>query len=164
FQFALLAILLALVDHLPHTTGATVLGSVVLTGLVLAILAKPNVAIVGPVMAVHLWQAHGSRFLAIAAVPATLSGAAAVLPRAAAVVATCVYFQSWTIWSEWYGGVHGRNPYALAEIPAIVGNYSTSNLLARWTDADVWTVVAVLAALLGASLIAMIGVTTERRP
>ncbi|HXJ81549.1 MAG TPA: hypothetical protein VMS64_23065 [Candidatus Methylomirabilis sp.] len=156
FQFAALAVLLALADRLERSPRATVLGCVVLTGLVLLVLAKPNVALVAPVMAVHLWRARGGRFLAIAAVPAALLGAAAG-------VSTCLYFQSWTVWHDWYTYIYGHNPRAMVGIPTIRGNYSTSRLLARWLHTDVWIVGAVLAAALGVSAIAVIAPTITAR-
>jgi hypothetical protein len=155
-QFAALTALLVLADRLQHAARATLLGGVVLTGLVLLFLAKPNVALVIPMMVAHLWLRRGSRFLAIAAVPAALFGAAAVvIPQ--------VYFRSWTVWREWYDFVYGHNPSGLVR-PAAGGNYSTSLLLARWIQADVGTAAGVIAAVLSVSLIVVmvVSVRTER--
>jgi hypothetical protein len=150
-QFAALTGLLVLADRLPHAARATALGCVVLTGLVLLVLAKPNVALVIPMMVVHLWLCRGSRFLAMAAVPAALLGAAAmVIPH--------VYFHSWTVWQEWYDFVYGGNPSGLAR-PSAGGNYSTPLLLARWIHADVWTVSGGIAAVLSVSLIVVMAVS-----
>jgi hypothetical protein len=158
FQLAVLTVLLVLAVRLRGAPRATTLGSVVLTGLTLLVLAKPNVALIAIIMAVHLWLAHGTRFFAIAAVPAALSGAVTV-------IIPCVYFRSWTIWQEWYRYVFGHNPYALAR-PSASGNYSTPLLVSRWLDVDVWTVAAVIAAGLGLSLVAVsaASMAADRRP
>jgi hypothetical protein len=110
--------------------------------------AKPNVALVCIAIAIHLWVARGTRFFAVAAIPA-------VVAAAAAVVVPCLYFRSWAIWSEWYRAVFGANPYGLAR-PAEGGNYSTPLLISRWLGVDVWLVAAIVAVVLGASLIAAI--------
>ena len=150
-QFAALTVVLVLADRLQYVARATPLGCAVLAGLVLLVLAKPNVALVIPMMVVHLWQRRGNRFLAIAAVPAALLGAAAV-------VIPPVYFHSWTVWREWYDFVYAHNPSGLAR-PPTGGNYSTSLLLARWIHADVWMVAGVIAAVLSVSLIAVVAVS-----
>jgi len=147
FQLVSLTVLLALVDRLRRAPSPTALGAIVLASLTLLALAKPNVGLVVAIMALHLWLAHGSRFFAIAAVPALLAGAAAV-------IIPCVYFGSWMVWPEWYRAVFGSNPYALAR-PPHAGNYSTARVLSTWLHADVWTVAALVAAALVISIIAV---------
>ena len=151
-QFAALTALLVLAVRLPNAARPTVLGGVVLTGLVLLLLAKPNVVLIMPLMVGHLWLRHGSRFLAVVAVPALVLGAAAVL-------VSQLYFHSWTVWLEWYEFVYGRNPSSLAR-PSDIGNYSTSLLFARSIHVDVWTAAVVIAVVLSASIIAVIVAST----
>ena len=148
FQFAALTGLLALTMRLrrvPHVA----LGGAILSGLMLVVIAKPNIAPAAGMMALSLWSAHGIRFVAISAVPAMLSGAAAVL-------LSCVYFRSWTVWQDWYHAVFGRNSYALVR-PIGGGNYSSPHLLSSWLHVDVWLVVALTAAMLALTLIAVAG-------
>ncbi len=154
FQLFALAGVLALADRLRRVPGAAALGAVVLSSLTLLTLVKPNVALVAAIMAVHLWLAHGNRLFAIAAVPALVSGAAAV-------VIPCLYFRSWTVWQEWYRVVVGADPYRLAVDPG-GGNYSSTRQLSLWLQADVWTVAAFIAAALIISMIA-VSVKAERR-
>jgi len=154
FQLFALTALLALADRLPHAPRPAVVSALLLTGLILLVIAKPNVALVGGIMAAHVWSARGSRSFAIAAVPAVLGGAAAV-------AVACVYFHSWTTWPEWYRFVHGANPYMLVR-PVAQGNYSTPLLLSSWIHADVWRVAAVVAAGLAASVIAVIAASATR--
>jgi len=151
-QFAALTALLVLAVRLSNAARATVLGGVVLTGLVLLLLAKPNVALIVPLMVGHLWLRRGSRFLAVVTIPALALGAAAVLISQR-------YFHSWTVWLEWYEFVYGRNPAGLAR-PSAGGNYSTSLLLAGLIHLDVRTAAVVIAAVLSASLIAVIVMST----
>jgi hypothetical protein len=146
FQLAAFSALLYLASRL-RQAPRVILGALLLTGLTLLAIAKPNVALVAVFMALHLWVAHGGRFFVLAALPA-------VVAAAVAAVAPCLYFGSWTVWQEWYGFVFGRNPSALAR-PAGGGNYSTALLLARALHVDVWAVAGVLAALLGASAVAV---------
>jgi hypothetical protein len=159
FQLAALTVALYFADRLPRVSQPTLHGCAILAGLTLLAFVKPNVALVVMIMAVHLWLTRGTRSFAIAVVPAGLSAAAAV-------IVPCVYFRSWTVWQEWYRAifpvsrgnpVFGRNPYILAR-PPTAGNYSTALLISRWLHVDVVMVAAVIAALLGISLIVAVGV------
>ena len=116
-QLAALSVLLYVAARARRARPATALGSLLLTGLTLLVLVKPNLALVAVIMAAHLWLVHGTRLFAIAA-------ASAACAAAVAVIGSCLYFGSWTIWPEWYRTVFGRNPYALARSSA-GGNYST---------------------------------------
>lgn len=149
FQLFALAGILAVVDRLPQVSRTAVPGALALSGLTLLILIKPSVMLVVAVMALHLWLAHGTRFFAIAALPAL--GCAI-----AAVITSCMYFGSWSVWNEWYGMVFGADPYRLAVDPAS-GNYSTTRLLSLWIKADVWLVVALVA---GAAIVSLRAVAT----
>jgi hypothetical protein len=147
FQLVALAALLAIADRLrrdPHV----VLGGLLLAGLTVLALAKPNVALVAVVMGLHLWVAYGTRFFAITAVPAAVAGAVAV-------IVPCLVFGSWTVWREWYFGVFGRRPLAMAR-SAGSGNYSTARLFSIWLGVDLWTVAAVVAAGLALSMLAVL--------
>jgi hypothetical protein len=165
-QLASLTGILYVADRLQRARRATPLGPLVLTLLVLVGLVKPNVAPVVIIMAVHLWLVHGSRSFAIAAVPAAVSAAVAV-------IVPCVYFHSWTIWQEWYVrvfGVLGRHSLGLARPAAIDGvvrpvgggNYSTAKMLARALHLETWMITLVLAAICGLSLIAVVAAVTPR--
>jgi hypothetical protein len=151
FQLAALTVALYFADRLPRVSRPTLHASAVLAGLTLLAFVKPNVALVVMIMAVHLWLTRGTRSFVAVALSASVAAAGAV-------IASCVYFRSWTIWQEWYRVVFGRNPYALARAPT-GGNYSTAVLISRWLQVDLWMVAAVIAALLGISLIVAVGVS-----
>jgi hypothetical protein len=153
-QVFALAALLVLTDRLRRTPRPAALGALVLAGFTLLALAKPNVALVVAVMAGHVWLVLGTRAFAVAAVAAALSGAAAV-------IISCVYFRSWTVWQEWYDVVFGRNPYHLVLAPAI-GNYSTSRLLAAGVGVGTWTIAIAIAAVLVLSIVAVIAGPVRR--
>lgn len=144
-QFASLAFLLVVAHGLRESPRPLALGAILLSGLTLLSLAKPNIALVAAAMALHLWVTRGIRFVAVAAVPAVVAGATAV-------IAASVYFRSWTAWYEWYRFVFGANPYALSKAPG-PGNYSTSKILSSWFHADVWKIAAVVTGLLAMSLV-----------
>jgi hypothetical protein len=156
FQLFALAALLAVIDRARQAPRAVAPRALALSGLTLLVLIKPSVMLVVAVMALHLLLAHGIRLFAIALLPALLCGAAAV-------IASCLYFGSWSVWGEWYGVVFGADPYRLAVSPAS-GNYSSTRLLSLWINADVWVVVALLAGALIVSLraVAAAGATTPR--
>ena len=97
-------------------------------------------------MAIHVWVAWGARIFALSAGSAALASLTAVLVSSA-------YFRSWTMWTEWYTAVFGRNPYLMARPPS-GGNYSTAVLVSRWLGADVWAIAGIIAALLLISLVA----------
>ena len=99
-QFIILAIVLALADRLRDARPSGILGGIVLSGVTLLVLTKPNVALVLVFMVLHLWVARGTRFLVMAAWPAALCGGAAV-------ILSSLYFGSWTVWQEWYDAVLG---------------------------------------------------------
>jgi hypothetical protein len=143
-QLFALAALLVLIDRVRHASRIAGPGAVALSGLTLLALLKPSVMLVVAILALHLWLAHGSRFFAIAAGAALLSGAAAV-------ITSCAYFGSCVVWREWYGVVFGADPYRLAVDPA-GGNYSTTRLLSLWLNLDIFVVAALLA---GAAIISM---------
>jgi hypothetical protein len=147
-QLASLAVLLALVQRLPRARHPTALGSLALSGLTLLALAKPNVALIAAIMALHLLLTRGVRFSAIAAMPAVVSGAAAV-------ILPCLHFRSWTVWYEWYRSVFGHKLYGLAGAPG-PGNYSTTKMLAGWFHVPVGTAVRLVAIALAVSLIATV--------
>lgn len=147
-QLAALALLLYLAVRLPREPAAPVRGAVVLAGLTVLAIVKPNVALLAMAMAAHLWAGRGTRLFGIAVV-------AAALAAAIAVIIPCVYFGSWTIWPEWYWTVFGRSPYTLAR-PSSGGNYSPPLLIARALGLDVWWVGAAIAAMLGLSLVAVV--------
>jgi hypothetical protein len=148
FQLFSLALILALHERLRQASRAVLPASVLLTGLTVLTLAKPNVALVGVALALHLWVAHGARVLALAAVPAGVSGAAAL-------VIPCLYFHSWDVWQQWYGVVLGKNPRGLALKPA-AGNYATARLFSLLLEIDVWTVSMLIAAALVVSMVVVI--------
>lgn len=150
-QLAALTAVLYFADRLPRVSRPTLHACAVLAGLTLLAFVKPNVALVVMIMAAHLWLTRGTRSFVLVALSAGLSAAGAV-------IAPCIYFRSWTIWQEWYRVVFGRNPYALARAPT-GGNYSTAVLISRWLKVDLWTVAAVIAALLGISLIVAVAVS-----
>lgn len=153
FQLFALTVILALADRLARARSPAVLGALLLSGLTLLALAKPNVTLIAAVMAVHVLLGHGGRFFAIVAVPTVISAAAAI-------AIPCIYFGSWTVWREWYGFVLGSNPHMLVR-PAALGNYSTPLLLSSLLHGAVWTTAALTAAVLVVSLVA---VTAARRP
>ena len=99
-QFIILAIVLALADRLRDARPSGILGGIVLSGVTLLVLIKPNVALVLVFLVLHLWVARGTRFLVMAAWPAALCGGAAV-------ILSSLYFGSWTVWQEWYDAVLG---------------------------------------------------------
>src|SRR5262249_45748827 len=123
-QLAALAAILYGAVAMPAARHRNAVGAAVLAGACVLALANPNVPLIAAVVAAPLWVAYGWRTTAVAAGSALLAGAAAVL-------ASCTYFRSWTIWAEWYHAVFGRNPYAMAR-PASGGNYSTALMVAKW--------------------------------
>jgi len=149
FQLLALAGLLTATDRLRRSARPVLLGGVVASGLVLLVLAKPNVALVCAVIMLHLCLVHGARRAAVAS-------AAAVLCGAAAAIIACAYFDSWSVWWEWYRFIFGGNPYALTLAPPI-GNYASARLLSSVLGgADVWLIVVLIAAALAASTIVVI--------
>lgn len=156
-QLFLLTVLLAVADRLSHAPRpllATAHGTALLVGLALLALAKPNIALLAVVMTAHLWISQGSRVFAMAAAPT-------VVASAALVIAPCLYFRSWTVWSEWYRFVYGSKPYMLVR-PIIQGNYSTPLLLSTWLGADIWTVASGIALALLVSAMAAVGIPVFR--
>ena len=148
FQLAALCGLLYIAVRLRSARRAAALGSLLLTGLTLLVFVKPQR---GPRR-----RHHGRPPLADPRNPAVRHRRAAgrllrggggdrfvpvlrLLDDLARVVPT----------------VFGRNPYALARPPA-GGNYSTTLLLSRGLDIDVWAVAAAIAAILAVSLIATV--------
>jgi hypothetical protein len=149
FQLAFLTGLLVLagaVARAPSFARRATLGAVFVAALAALTLAKPNVVVIGALLAAHLAVRHGPRLFIASALPA--AAAAAVL-----VVIPCVYFGSWTVWREWYDFVYGSNARMLVR-PVTTGNYSTALLLSSRLGLDVYTVSTVLMAMLGASLLA----------
>jgi hypothetical protein len=145
FQLVSLAVLLAVADRLRYGSPSVALGGLLLSGLTLVAAVKPNAALVFIPLALHLWVAYGTRFLAAAALPAALVGGAAV-------VLSCLYFGSWTVWPEWYKVVFGPNPGAVGRpFDYTWGNYSTPRLLGFWLDLRLWTSAGLLAAGLAVS-------------
>jgi hypothetical protein len=155
-QLAGLAGIVALVHHLPHARYPLVFGSVAVSGLTLLTLAKPNVAVIAAAMGLHLLLTRGVRFSAIAAIPALVAGAIAV-------ILPCLYFGSWTIWHSWYRFVFGTNTYGLAGAPG-PGNYSTTKILGAWLHIHVGTAVRLVAAALAISLIAVVVAAVRADP
>jgi hypothetical protein len=154
-QFVSLAVLLGLIHPLRAGSPSAALGGLALGGLTLLALAKPNVALAAILMALHLWVAHGFRFFARAALPAALAGGAAV-------IFSCLYFGSWTVWQEWYGAVAGPQPGTVGRLSSVgahyvAGNYATPLLLGFWLRLGGWTATAFLAAALVASAAAVVG-------
>ncbi len=147
-QFLYLTVVLYLASALPRVTAfgrRAWLAATLLSALALLTLFKPNVALVGVLLAIHLLVRYGRRLFLIAAVPAAIVAAVAL-------GVASLYFHSWTVWRDWYRFVYGANAYMLVR-PVTQGNYSTVVLLSSWLGVDVYVVGVVLAALLGLSLI-----------
>lgn len=151
-QFVYLAAVVGLASALSRVSSfgpRAALGAVVLAALAVLTLCKPNVALVGVLLAAHVLVRQGRRVFVAAAVPA----AAVTL---LALIVPCLYFQSWTVWRQWYEHVYGSNPYALVRQVAH-GNYSTPVLLGSWIGANVYAVAIGLSAVLVASLMIAVG-------
>jgi hypothetical protein len=149
-QLGYLAGLLGVARALPRAASfgrRAALGGLFLAALALLTLSKPNVALIGALLAMHLIVRHGRRLFLTAAVPAAVV-------MALALVVPCLYFRSWAVWREWYDAVYGANAYTLVR-PVAQGNYSTTVLLSSWVGADVYVIAGTLALLLGASLVAV---------
>jgi hypothetical protein len=125
------------------------LGAGLLAALAVLILCKPNIALVGVLLAAHLLVRHGPRFFLTAALPAAVV-------TAAALIVPSLYFRSWTVWRQWFDVVHEWTRDVMVGQLAH-GNYSTSVLVSSWSGANVYAVAVTLAALLGASLLVVIG-------
>jgi hypothetical protein len=147
-QFAALAGCVAVADRLRQTPRPAVVGGVLLSGVAVLVLVKPNIVPALGMLALHLWVVRGPRVFVLSAVPAVVVGAVAV-------VAPCLYFGTRSVWYEWYRFVFGHNPYALARAPG-GGNYSGSRLFATWLGVDVWVVIAAILALIGLSALAVL--------
>ncbi len=152
-QFIILAIVLALADRLRDARPSGILGGIVLSGVTLLVLTKPNVAFVLVFMVLHLWVARGTRFLVMAAWPAALCGGAAV-------ILSSLYFGSWTVWQEWYDAVLGltrvgHRPGTGGHLTR--GNYSTSVLLGSWLNLSAWMAASLIAAVLAMSTLVVVG-------
>jgi hypothetical protein len=121
------------------------LGGLLLMALVGLTLIKPNVALITGLLAMHVVARVGRRGIAIVVIPV-----AAV--TVALIVAPCVYFGSWHVWTDWYQFVYGSNAQMLVRTVRD-GNYSTVVVLASLLDADVFRTSLGALALLGASLL-----------
>jgi hypothetical protein len=152
-QFIALAILLALADRVRDARSSAALGGIVLSGMTLLVLIKPNVGLVLVFMALHLWVVRGTRFLLMAAWPAVLCGSAAV-------ILSSLHFGSWTVWQEWYDAALsltrvGRRPGTGGHLTR--GNYSTAVLLGSWLNLTAWMSASLIAVALVTSALAVVG-------
>ncbi len=150
-QFLYLTGVLYLASALPGVSAfgrRAWLAAVLLAALALLTLCKPNVALISALLAIHLLVRHGRRLFLMAAVPATIVAAGAL-------VLASLYFHSWSVWREWYQFVYGSNAYMLVR-PVTQGNYATAVLLSSWLGVDVYVAGVMLAVLLGVSLIVAI--------
>lgn len=146
-QLAALAALMGLASALARVRSFAQragLGALLLTAAAALTLCKPNIALVGLLLALYLAVRHGWRLFGIAALSASV--ATAIL-----LVVPCLYFGSWSIWQEWYRFVYGTNPGMLVR-PIANGNYSTPLLLSSWLGGDVSVISFVVGALLVVSL------------
>jgi len=152
FQLFALTLLLALAHWLQRDLSfgpKVVLGALLLTGLSFLTLLKPTVVVTGILIAVHLWVKHGRRIFAASAIPAAvLSVLFLIIP--------CLYFRSWSIWSDWYDAIHGPIKTRLL-YPVELGNFSSPLLLSGLFRADVFTVAMTMIVLLAASLVLTVG-------
>jgi hypothetical protein len=153
-QFMILAILLALVDRLQGARPSATRGGIVLSGLTLLVLTKPNLGLVLVFMVLHLWVARGTRFLVMAAWPAALCVGAAVM-------LSSLHFGSWTVWLDWYDtalglSTVGRRPSTVGR-HLTIGNYSTPLLLGSRLNLSAWTSASLIAAGLAISIVAVVG-------
>jgi hypothetical protein len=121
------------------------LGMLFLAALAALTLFKPNIALVGALLAAHLGVRHGPRLFAAAAIPT--AGVAARL-----LVLPCLNFGSWTVWREWYDFVYRADPHMLVRSVG-AGNFSTPLLVWSRVGVDVYTVSL---ALLGPLVILLI--------
>jgi glycosyl transferase family 87 len=151
WQLVVLAGVMGLASALPRVSSfgpRAGLGALLLVVLVALTLCKPNIALIGALLAVHLGARYGARVFGVAAL-------AAAVATALLLLVPCLYFGSFTVWQEWYRFVYGSNPAMLVR-PVANGNYATALLLASWLGVSVATVAGVLLVLLGLSLAVVI--------
>ncbi len=143
--FALTGVLFFADRTLPGRSArdTLVLGSCFLCAVVTLTLLKPNLALVTIALTVHLWARYGSANLLLAALPALALGAALV-------IAPCLYFDSWTLWGDWYELVYGGDRGHLF-YPVLQGNYAAAMLVARRLGIDALSASLGLAGLLAGS-------------
>jgi hypothetical protein len=148
FQFAALTGVLLLARLLGRSASFLAragLGALLLSALAALTLCKPNILLIGVLLAAHLGVRHGLRAFAAAALPAA---AVALL----LVVVPCLYFGSWNVWREWYELVYGGNASMLVR-KVITGNFSTPVLLAQGLGVSVYAVSPALLGLVAISLV-----------
>ena len=137
--------LASLLPRVPASRWRDGLAAVFLAALAALALSKPNIALVGVVLAVHLAVRHGAWPFVRAALPAAVVSLLLI-------IAPCLYFGSWTVWWEWFRYVYIANPGTLVR-PIASGNYSTPLFVSTWFGGSVFVIATVLFVLLVASLV-----------
>jgi hypothetical protein len=154
-QLFCLAVILALAEYLANgrqLPPRATLGVLLLSGSAAVTLAKPNIGLIGVLMAAHLWIRHGGRFFARVAIPT--AAACAIL-----YIIPCVYFGSWRVWNEWYEFFTRSGSNTPASLSIDRGDYSSALLVASWLGVNVQAAALAIAAVLIVSLLGVIVVS-----
>jgi len=124
----------------------------VLSGIVLLILLKPNFLIIGLALSASVFVKRSARAFSKAAAAAASVGILLFL-------IPCIYFNSWSVWNDWFGylslGSGKISRYNVQE-----GNFATSVIVSNLWDFSVNSTMVLICAVLMISLMLCLG--TER--
>jgi hypothetical protein len=154
-QLFCLAVILALAESLANgrqLPPRATLGVLLLSSSAAVTLAKPNIGLIGVLMAAHLWIRHGGRFFARVAIPT-------VAVCAILYIIPCVYFGSWRVWYEWYEFFTRSGSKTPASLSIDRGDYSSALFVASWLGVNVHAAALAMAAVLIVSLLCVIVVS-----
>ena len=149
-QLFALVLLIMFAERMARSALNPLIPSVIfMCSLVFITLLKPNLTLVMLLLSVHLWVLHGTRIFSIAA-------AVSVVFCAFLVVVTCLKFNSWMVWLDWYNYIIGTNSTKLF-YPVSQGNYATVLLVSSIFDTSNFVITVIIAcALLFSLAIALI--------
>lgn len=117
-QLFALVLLIMFAGRMARSAHNPLIPSVIfMCSLVFITLLKPNLSLVTLLLAVHLWALRGTRIFSIAS---AVSGAFCAF----IIVLTCLRFNSWLVWLDWYNFLKGVNGTKLF-YPISQGNYAT---------------------------------------
>jgi hypothetical protein len=116
-------------------------GAIFMCSLVFVTLLKPNLSLVTLLLSFHLWALHGTR---------VFSKASAVSAAFCAflVALTCLQFNSWRVWLDWYYYLKGVDGTKLYNYLISHGNYATVLLVSKIFDKSNFFITVIIASAL----------------
>ncbi len=140
-QLFALVLLIMLAERVVRSAHNPLIPSVIfMCSLVFITLLKPNLSLVTLLLSVHLWALYGTRVFSVAS-------AVSVVFSAFLVVITCIKFNSWMVWLDWYNYIIGTNSTKLF-YPVSQGNYATVLLVSSIFDKNNFVITVIIAGTL----------------